>query len=177
MTDDAAHRAVLGAVLVDPSNAALILDQLTADDFDPGWMQLTYIAIADSYASGLNPDAQAVLAYLQTTGQLRRNDGGIGPFIAGLYADAPFPPEPQRHIAAVLETSYRRQLWNATTRIRQACIEWPLSAVISTVERELTSAMQAASRLAPAPEQFAAPKDGIPGLRELLADFTESPAA
>lgn len=180
MTDDQAHRAALGAVLADPSNAGLILDQLTADDFDPGWMQTTFTAIAEVHAAGLNPSATALVAHLQSTGRLSRNDGGIGPFIAELYEAATFPLDPQQHINAVIETSYRRQVWAATTRIRQACTEWSLPAVLATVDRELTEALQASARLAvPTATGKSSPDAvrGIPGLMEILNGLPENPAA
>lgn len=171
--DDTAHRAALGAALV-TGYAGLLADQLTVDDFEPGWQQLVYTTITELHAAGRTADAEAVIGHVQATGRWPRADGAFGVFVAELYEAATFPPEPERHIAAVIETSYRRTVWQATTRIRQACTEYPLAAVLSIVDRELTGALEAAARLG---NRTTETGSGIPGLAAILDGLSETPAA
>jgi replicative DNA helicase len=132
---------VLGAVLVDPRHAAEVLDRLTEDDFEPGRQQMVFAAFDHLYETQRDCTAQNVLDVILP--KLNRNDSSFGVWLAELFEDAPLSPP----IAAVVERTYRRAVWNATTKLRQACVEWPLPALLQAVDREFSQALQAASRL------------------------------
>jgi replicative DNA helicase len=158
-----AQEQVLGAVLVNPSLAAEVLDRLGVDDFEPGWQQLVYTAIDELWDADKPADADTILAHLMGKGLVR--DAGFGVWLAELYENAPYSAA--MPIESVLEKSYRRNVLTCITRIRQAIDEWPLEALKATVDREFSAAMLAAARLEPPVETKHAPT-GLAGLTAIL---------
>jgi replicative DNA helicase len=158
-----AQEQVLGAVLADPRHAAEVLDRLTVDDFEHGREQQVFDAFDHLYEMKQDCTAQNVLDVILP--KLNRNDSSFGVWLAELYENAPLTPP----IDAVVERTYRRHIWTLTTRLRQACAEWPLPALLASIDREFTGALQATARMRdelPQPQR----ESGLSGLSTVLFD-------
>jgi hypothetical protein len=115
--DEAAERAVLGAMMTSPQAITDVLPILTPTDFHRPAHELIYTAIADLRAAGNPADAVTVCAHLIDRKELPRVGGA--PYLHDLISDVVSPASATYYAAIVADRAGRRALAAAGTRIAE----------------------------------------------------------
>jgi replicative DNA helicase len=120
------ERAVLGAVLLDPSVLATISGRLRAEDFYGERHQLVYQAMLDLQDERVEIDLRTLQARLEQRGQFEKI-GGLG-YLTGLDLDLPDIGRIDAYVEIVKERSIRRRLIQASSGIIRDCLDGGLEA-------------------------------------------------
>jgi len=121
-----AERAVLAAVLLEPSLLPVISARLKADDFFLPRHRLVYQAMLDLQGQLVEIDLRTLQACLEQRAQLEAS-GGLA-YLATLDSDLPDLSRVDAYGEIVKERSIRRQLIEASSEIIQDCLEGGLVA-------------------------------------------------
>lgn len=115
--DVGAERCVLGAMMIDPTMAVTISEQLTGQDFFEPRHQTIYEMIRNRSLGGELVDAVAVAHALLGAGQLTKVGGGA--YLHTLIASVPTAASATHYAAIVSEKAVRRRLWAAHVTVGQ----------------------------------------------------------
>lgn len=113
---DEAEKAVLGALLIDPT---LSLGSLTSSDFYRPAHATIYAAIREAVDSGERVDQLVVMETLRAHGELLKVGGA--PYLHTLEASVPTVGNAGYYARVVQQASKRRRLLSLAVRLRQAC--------------------------------------------------------
>lgn len=120
------ERAVLAAVILDPSVLPSIASRLTDDDFYVDRHRLLYGTMVDLQEEGSGIDLRTVQARLEQRDKLEAV-GGLA-YIAGLDLDLPDLGRVDSYVEIIKERSIRRRLINASQTIIRDCLDGGLEA-------------------------------------------------
>jgi replicative DNA helicase len=120
------ERAVLGAVMLDPSVLPTISGRLRAEDFYSERHQLLYQAMLDLREEQVETDLRTLQARLEQRGQLERI-GGLA-YLTGLDLDLPDLGRIDTYVEIVKERSVRRRLIQTAGEIIRNCLDGGLVA-------------------------------------------------
>jgi replicative DNA helicase len=151
-----AEQAVLGAALIDVAARRWLLDHLGEEDFYRFAHRLVFRAIRALVAEGLPADEVSVLTRLRQEGTF--DDAGGGSYLHDLLTAGQFPSGTGEWGAAILDTSGRRKLADASEQIRTAAYQAPdLEAAIGAASAILQQATERrAEEMARRPEHLLA---------------------
>ena len=110
-----AEIATLGAMMLDPSSIGKVIPILHSEDFYKIAHQHIYASLLDLYAHGETPDTLVLKDDLESKGMLE-TVGGVS-YITVLTDAVPSAANIEYYARIVLETSIRRQLIRASTKI------------------------------------------------------------
>ena len=110
-----AEQSVIGAMIIDKSAIAQVLEKLNEDDFYRDGHKAIYKAIKEMYAKDMAVDLVTILEYLKTTDMLDKA-GGVT-YISELSASVPTTANLSSYIKIVEEKSTLRKLIKASTSI------------------------------------------------------------
>ena len=120
------ERAVLGAVMLDPSVLPTISGRLRAEDFYSERHQLLYQAMLDLREEQVETDLRTLQARLEQRGQLDMI-GGLA-YLTGLDLDLPDIGRIDTYVEIVKERSVRRRLIQTAGEIIRNCLDGGLVA-------------------------------------------------
>jgi replicative DNA helicase len=120
------ERAVLGAVMLDPSVLPTISGRLRAEDFYSERHQLLYQAMLDLREEQVETDLRTLQARLEQRGQLEMI-GGLA-YLTGLDLDLPDIGRIDTYVEIVKERSVRRRLIQMSGEIIRNCLDGGLQA-------------------------------------------------
>lgn len=130
-----AERACIGAVLLDPTRAAALLDVVNPTDFAHPAHQQVWAAVASLHQQGVEPEVVALLAAL--AGQ----DGAVDrDYLLDCIATAPTHENGDYLAAVVVDAAKKRDLGVLGAKIRHLS-DTPISAdeLLSTVDSEVAA--------------------------------------
>ena len=110
-----AEQSVIGAMLIDKSAIAQVLEKLKEDDFYRDGHRAIYKAIQEMFSKDIAVDLVTLLEYLKTTDMLDKA-GGVT-YISELSASVPTTANLGAYIRIVEEKSTLRRLIKASTAI------------------------------------------------------------
>ncbi len=110
-----AEQSVIGAMIIDKSAIAQVLEKLNEEDFYRDGHKVIYRAIREMYAKDMAVDLVTILEYLKTTDMLDKS-GGVT-YISELSASVPTTANLSSYIKIVEEKSTLRKLIKASTSI------------------------------------------------------------
>ena len=110
-----AEQSVIGAMIIDKSAIAQVLEKLNEDDFYRDGHKTIYKAVKEMYAKDMAVDLVTILEYLKTTDMLDKA-GGVT-YISELSASVPTTANLSSYIKIVEEKSTLRKLIKASTAI------------------------------------------------------------
>ena len=110
-----AEQSVIGAMIIDKSAIAKVLEKLKEDDFYRDGHKIIYKAIQQMYSQDMAVDLVTLLEYLKTTDNLDKA-GGVT-YISELSASVPTTANLSSYIKIVEEKSTLRKLIKASTAI------------------------------------------------------------
>ena len=110
-----AEQSVIGAMLIDKSAIAQVLEKLNEDDFYRDGHKAIYKAVREMYAKDIAVDLVTLLEYLKTTDMLDKA-GGVT-YISELSSSVPTTANLSSYIKIVEEKSTLRRLIKASTAI------------------------------------------------------------
>ena len=111
-----AEKALLGALLVEPTLATQLADHVDPDDFYEPRHEAIWNAIHDTArTNGVPPDPALVLAHLQTTGELTRVGGG--PYLLDLMRAGQFPGSAEHYARVIRNAARARTFQQVGTQI------------------------------------------------------------
>ena len=110
-----AEQSVIGAMLIDKSAIAQVLEKLNEDDFYRDGHKAIYKAVREMYAKDIAVDLVTLLEYLKTTDMLDKA-GGVT-YISELSSSVPTTANLSSYIKIVEEKSTLRKLIKASTSI------------------------------------------------------------
>ncbi len=116
-----AEESVLGAILLSPDAANLVLDKLDAEDFYVPAYQAVFESIQELYNSNQPIDAVTVTDQLRRKSELDRV-GGIG-FVTELMDAVPVASRVEYYAGIVEETALRRRLMAAGARVSDLAMD------------------------------------------------------
>jgi len=120
------ERAVLAAVLLDPSILASVASRLTDEDFYAGRHRLLYSTMVSLQEDGAAIDLRTVQARLEQQDRLEEA-GGLA-YMAGLDLDLPDLGRVDSYVEIIKERSIRRRLISASQQIMRDCLDGGLEA-------------------------------------------------
>jgi len=120
------ERAVLAAVLLDPSILASVASRLTDDDFFVERNRLLYGTMVSLQEAGTAIDLRTVQAQLEQQDRLQEA-GGLA-YMAGLDLDLPDLGRVDSYVEIIKERSIRRRLIGASQQILRDCLDGGLVA-------------------------------------------------
>lgn len=158
MTDDLtdigcpeAERALLGAVLDAPAQAAEILAGIRPEDFADPRARDVFGAITRLLTEGTPPDAVTVLGALRRAGELPSlARASAGPYLHDVMRGSSGAAMAGHYRRVVVEHSWRRRVAEAGTRLTQAAPDASVDTLADLVGREIGDLL-AATRRATAP--------------------------
>lgn len=112
-----AEKAVLGALLTDPTLTAVLADELTADDFDNFHHGLIWDAIHAVAATGSGPDPVTVSSHLLRDGDLARIGGAT--YLTDLQAACHLAANARAYANDVREAARQRVLYDTHVTLGQ----------------------------------------------------------
>ncbi|MCB1036040.1 MAG: replicative DNA helicase, partial [Acidobacteria bacterium] len=132
-----AERAVLAAVMLEPSLLPVISARLTAEDYYLERHRLVYQAMIDLQEDQVSIDLRTLQARLEIRSELEAA-GGLA-YLATLDADLPDLSRVDAYAEIVKERSIRRRLIQASTEIIRDCTEGGIDAheALSKAERAI----------------------------------------
>ena len=116
---DEAERAVLGALLIDPTILTSLGDLTAADFYQPAHATV-YAAIREAMDLGGRVDQLVVLEVLRSHGDLTRIGGA--PYLHTLESSVPTVGNAGFYARIVKQTATRRKLLEYAVALRQACL-------------------------------------------------------
>ncbi|MDY7093097.1 MAG: replicative DNA helicase [Acidobacteriota bacterium] len=131
-----AERAVLAAVLLEPSMLPLISARLTSEDFYLERHRLVYQAMLDLQEGGTHIDLRTLQGGLEERMQLEAA-GGLA-YLASLDIDLPDLSRVDSYAEIVKERSVRRRLVHAATETIRDCLEGGMVAEEALAKAEQT---------------------------------------
>lgn len=130
------ERAVLAAVLLEPSLLPTISARLAAGDFYLERHRLLYRAMLDIQEEGVTIDLRTLQAELEQKGVLEQV-GGVA-YLASLDLDLPDLSRTEAYVEIVKERSVRRRLIQASGEIIRDCLDGGLEAQAALNRAEQT---------------------------------------
>jgi hypothetical protein len=158
--DEAAERAVLGAMMTSPQAITDVLPILTPTDFHRPAHELIYTAIADLRAAGNPADAVTVCAHLIDRKELPRVGGA--PYLHDLISAVVSPESAPYSAAIVADRAGRRAIATAGTRIAE--LGYTTGGDLDTITAAATEALSQATE-----GHTTAPARHAPDIEEFLA--------
>jgi replicative DNA helicase len=114
-----AERAVLGAILLDPSSLLMVLENLRDEEFYVEAHRIVYAACIRLHERGQAADLLTVTNHLREEGQLERVGGAA--YLSSLVDSLPDVANAAHYGAIVHDKSVKRRLINAAQRILTTC--------------------------------------------------------
>lgn len=137
------ERAVLGALLLDPSLCKEVGQRLRPEDFYSFRHQVLFQACMELFDHGTEPDLRTIQAYLESDERLFEKIGGIA-YLASLDLDLPDLGRFSAYVEIVKERAVRRQLIEQAQRLTRAALEGdPLPMVVEAQAQALEGARRA----------------------------------
>lgn len=153
-----AERALLGAILTQPTLAPDLHDHLDPDDFyDPRHEQIWDAIYTVLHRDGVEPDHIMVTNQLRQTGELTKIGGT---YLPQLILDCPTPNQAHHYAALVRNASRLRHVDTAATHLRHLAA----TATPDTVDTALAETLQTLDTIA---ARTGTRNTGTPGLRDL----------
>ena len=144
------EQAFIGCLMqLPPLHLTLSCHEIEPEDFTDPRIRVIFKTMKALGQRAISAEPAAVIAQCQSTGAVAGGDRlkSLATFLADIYTAAPPAAQTSFYTLAVLESSLRRRVTEAGTRIAQAADQCGVEKMLEMVETEHLAVLAAAQRL------------------------------